>query len=808
MEEIKQRIIEQELKESYLDYSMSVIIGRALPSIRDGLKPVHRRILFSMWKDGLKSDKPFKKSATTVGAVIGSLHPHGDQAVYDSLVRMAQDFSLRYPLIHGHGNFGSIDGFEAGAYRYTEAKLSKLAEELLEDIDKETVDFVDNFDGSMKEPLVLPGKLPNLLINGSSGIAVGMATNIPPHNLREVCDAVVSLVENPELDINDVINIIKGPDFPTGGLVCGTRGIIDYFKTGRGKIVIRAKTEIENGSIIITEIPYQINKTALIESIAELVKNKGVDGITNIRDESDSEGMRIVLELKKDINSEIVLNQLYKSTSLENAFGVIMLGLIDNQPKVLNLKELILEFIKHRKEVIVRRTKYELNKAEERAHILDGLKTALSNIDPVIALIKKSKDADEAKKGLTKNFNLSEKQALAILEMRLQRLTSLEQNKIIEEYNNLLQMIKEYKEILASDERINMLVKDDMIYLKDNYGDDRRTQIIEGEDIDIETEDLIKDEDVVITVTYSGYIKQIPLDVYKQQRRGGKGVIGTDMKEEDAIEHLFTTNNKSYLLFFTNKGKVHWLRAFETPQAGRYAKGKAIVNLLHLESNEKVSAVLSIPGFSEDHSLLFITKRGAIKRTGLEEFSNPRKGGIKSIGLIENDEVVQVRLIPKEIPLELIIATRNGGALRFNQNDVRGMGRSAKGVRGIRLRQGDEVIGMEIVLRNGSLLTVTENGYGKRTNFEEYRLTRRGGKGILNIKVTPKNGKVAGIKTVKDGDEIMLMSEKGIVIRIPAKDISVIGRNTQGVRLMKLNSGDKVVTIARVIANYKILPAS
>ena len=797
-EEIQQKLIEDEMQEAYIDYSMSVIVGRALPDVRDGLKPVHRRILYAMNDLGLLSNKPFKKSARIVGNTLGLYHPHGDTAVYDALVRLAQDFSLRYPLVDGQGNFGSIDGFSAASMRYTEARLSKIAEELLVDIDKDTVNFIPNFDNSLKEPVVLPSRIPNLLVNGSSGIAVGMATNIPPHNIREISNALISLIDNKETTTDELMNYIKGPDFPTGGFILGRAGIKQAYKSGKGKLIVRAKSKIEKNKIIITEIPYMVNKTSLIEDIVSLVKDKRIEGISDIRDESDRRGMSIVIETK-NINPEIVLNNLCKYTQLQTTFGVIMLALHDNQPRVMPIKQMLAYYLDHRKDVVTRRTKFDLDKAEKRAHILEGLKAALKDIDNVIALIKKSKDVLTAKASLMNNYQLTEIQSNAILEMRLQRLTSLERNKIDEEYSSLLKLIKELKDILASEQKILWIIKNELTEIRDKYQDERRTQILDVE-YEIETEDLVKEEDIVITSTHSGYIKQIPLETYKQQRRGGKGIIATIPKEEDIVEHLFVTNTHSYLLFFTNKGKVHWLKAFQIPQASRYSKGKAIVNLLNLEEDEMVNTILPIYSFEDHHYLLFATKKGIIKKTSLLEFSNPRRGGIKAVSLKE-DELVQVRLTPGN--LDFILATKNGLALRFNETDVRSVGRNASGVRGIRLRKNDCVIGMEVALTSATLLTVTENGYGKRTDVNEYRTIRRGGKGVISIQTKyiypdSKNGAVIGIKTIKDNDEVMLISQKGVIIRIAAKDIGIKGRNTQGVRLMKL-ADDKVKTLARVI---------
>jgi DNA gyrase subunit A len=804
VQNIQKRLIEEEMKESYVDYAMSVIVGRALPDVRDGLKPVHRRVLYIMHNLGLFHNKPFRKSATVVGNVMAKLHPHGDAAIYDTLVRMAQNFSLRYPLIDGQGNFGSVDGDSPAAMRYTEARLSKIADELLVDIEKDTVDFVPNFDGSTKEPSILPGKLPNLLINGSSGIAVGMATNVPPHNIKEVIDAVVATINNPNIDIQEIIEKVPAPDFPTGGFIVGRSGIHSAYTTGRGKILVRAKTHVEEKkdrkAIIITELPYQVNKAMLIEAIADLVKDKKVEGISDIRDESDKKGMRVVIELKRGVDDGVLLNQLFKNTQLQNTFGIIMLALVDNQPKILNLKEIIMCYIRHRKEVVTRRTQFELRKAEHKAHILEGLKIALSNIDNVIKVIRASKDPTVAKAELIKKFSLSEIQSQAILDMRLQRLTSLEQDKIKSDYEETLLLIKKYKEILASEQKIFGIIKDELFDIANNFSDARRTEILDMDD-DIEIEELIAKEDVVVTVTHSGYIKQIPMDTYKQQRRGGKGIIGTDLKEEDVVEQIFTTANHNYILFFSNKGQAYWLKAYQIPQASRYSKGKAIVNLLNLKEGENITALVPVPTFEGEHYLLMATKHGLLKKTHLSEYSRPRKGGIIGITLRPGDELVKVRLTPGI--LNMILATKKGLAVKFSERDVNSVGRQAMGVRGVRLAKGDEVIGMEVALESGTLLTITENGFGKRTVIPDYRLIRRGGKGVINIKTTNRNGNVITVRTVMDNDEIILMSQKGVVIRVPASDIPSIGRNTQGVRIMKLEQGDKVKTADRIIISEK-----
>jgi DNA gyrase subunit A len=798
-QEIQNKLIEEEMKSSYIDYSMSVITARALPDVRDGLKPVHRRILFAMNDLGLQANKQTKKSARIVGEVLGKYHPHGDIAVYDSLVRMAQDFSLRYPLVIGQGNFGSVDGDPPAAQRYTEVKLSKIAEEMLQDIDKDTVNFVPNFDNSLKEPLILPNKIPNLLINGSSGIAVGMATNIPPHNINEIINAIYLVIENKDIEINELIKFVKGPDFPTGGIISGKQGIIEAYKTGRGKILVRAKTKIEPRKIIVEEIPYQINKTLLIENIAELVKEKKIEGISDIRDESDRKGMRLVLELKKDVNPEIILNRLYSHTQLQTTFGIIMLALDENKPKIMNLKELINAFIKHRFKVIVNRTKFELDKASKRAHILDGLKIALNNIDDVIILIKGSKNTEIAKSSLISKYNLSEEQSLAILDMKLQRLTNLEQDKIQNEYEELLKLIKELKEILSNENKVYEIIKNELNELKNKYGDERKT-IIEENGHDVITEDLIQENAVVVTLTYSGYIKQTPLTEYRQQKRGGKGIIATETKEEDLARDLFITSNLNMLLLFTNKGKCFQLRTYELPLEGRYSRGKAIVNLLKLEENEKVTSVLPITKFDESY-LIFSTKKGVIKKTKLNEYENPRSSGLQAIKLIDKDELINVILTSGND--EIMLASKFGLASRFNEKDVISVGRNSIGVRGIKLNENDELIGMEKVNEKSSLLTVTSNGYGKRTKINEYRLIRRGGKGVTNIltkhlKKDSRNDEVVAIKNVFEDDEIMIITEKGITIRMPINQISVIGRNTQGVRVIKLEDKYKVSSVAKI----------
>ncbi len=801
-QEIKSQInIEQEMKTSYLDYSMSVIVGRALPDVRDGLKPVHRRILYAMFREGLLHNKKYSKSAGVVGEVLKKYHPHGDSAVYDTMVRMAQDFNMRYPLVDGQGNFGSVDGDPAAAYRYTEARLTKLAEELLADIDKETVDFVPNFDDTTVEPSVLPTRVPNLLINGSAGIAVGMATNIPPHNLGEIVDGLVMMIDNPEVTIPELMTAIKGPDFPTAGFIHGYEGIKQAFTTGRGIIQMRARATIEEGrgereSIIVTELPYQVNKARLLERIAELVQEKKITGISEIRDESDREGMRIAIDLKKGEISTVILNQLFKHTAMQSTFGVIMLALVNNQPRVLNLRKLLSNFIQHRREVVVRRTKYDLKKAEERAHILLGLKIALDNLDAVITLIKASANPEEAKNGLVREFKLSEIQAQAILEMRLQRLTGLERDKIIAEYEETLKEIARLSEILASDALVMKIIRDELLAIKAEYGDVRRTEIV-AETSEIDIEDLIKDEEMVITISHAGYIKRNPLTTYRAQKRGGKGKIGMETKEEDFVERLFTATAHSYILFFTNKGRVYWLKVHQIPEASRQAKGKAIVNLIQISQDERVTAALPIRAFTPDHFILMATKQGIIKKTELESYSHPRPSGIIAITLEEGDELISAEVT--DGTRDVFLGTRDGLSIRFSETDVREIGRTGKGVIGIRLDEGNEVKGMEIVRGDSTILTVTENGYGKRSTLEDYRSQGRGGKGIITIKITEKNGRVIGMAQVSEEDELILITSNGKVLRIRAKDISVQGRNTQGVRLFDIDAGDKVVSFAKLV---------
>ena len=799
-ERIMPRVIEDEMQQSYLAYSMSVIVGRALPDARDGLKPVHRRILYAMNEMGMLHNKPFKKSARIVGEVLGKYHPHGDMAVYDAMVRMAQDFSLRYPLVQGQGNFGSVDGDSAAAMRYTEARLNQISEEMLQDIEKETITFTPNFDGSLKEPAVLPAKAPNLLINGSSGIAVGMATNIPPHNMNEICDGAIMLIDFPHSEPEELFKTITGPDFPTGGIIQGTAGIKEAYQTGRGKVQVRAKIEVEEAKkkikLIITEIPYQVNKSQLIEEIANLVRDKKIQGISDLRDESDREGMRIVIELRQGANADIVQNQLLKHTRLQTTFGIIMLALVDNEPRVLNLKQILEQFIKHRKITVRKRTEFELKEAAQKAHILEGLIVALDNIDPVIKLIKEAKSAKEAKQGLIDDYKLSEIQSQAILDMKLQRLTGLEQDKIREEHKNLLKLISELKEILESEQKILEIIKKELAELKEKYGDKRRTQIIRAEAQRIEEEELIKPEETVVTMTHAGYIKRQPLDIYKQQKRGGRGVVGMETKETDFVEEIFIANTHDYMLCFTNQGKLHWIKVYQIPEAGRYARGTAIVNMLELGKNENITASIPISEFKKDNYLFFVTKKGTIKKTSLEEFSKPRKGGIIALGLTPDDELINVDLTDGK--KKIIIATKQGMAVHFDEEDVRPMGRTARGVIGIKLRKEDNVVGSVVAEENKTLLTVTEKGYGKRTPVSEYRLISRGGVGVTNIKTTDKNGKAVAIKSVADDDELILISQHGIVIRTAAKGISIVGRATQGVRVMRLEDQDKLVAAAKI----------
>jgi len=790
------RVIEDEMKQSYLNYSMSVIVGRALPDVRDGLKPVHRRILFAMSDMGMLHSKPFKKSARIVGEVLGKYHPHGDMAVYDALVRMAQDFSLRYPLVQGQGNFGSIDGDAPAAMRYTECRLNRLAEEMLQDIDKETVKFIPNFDESLKEPTVLPSKIPNLLLNGSSGIAVGMATNIPPHNMAEIVDGIIAQIGNPEIKINELMHHIKGPDFPTGALICGRNGIVSTYATGKGKIAVRADTKPEGNNIIVTEIPYMVNKSEMIEQIADLIRDKKIIGISDLRDESDREGIRIVIELKKDANHDVVLNQIYKHSRMQETFGVIMLALVNNEPKILTLKELIQHYIDHRRSIVRKRIEFDLRKAKEKAHILEGIIKALNAIDSVIKLLKESNSAEDARKSLVSMLSISQEQANAILDMKLQRLTSLEQESTKTEHTGLLKLIDEFNSILASEQKILEIIKSELLELKQKYADKRRSRIIDIETTEPDMEDLVKEETMVITKTNSGYIKRTSLSLYKQQKRGGKGVIAAETKDEDFVDDLFIASTHSYILFFTNKGRVYWLKVYSIPEASRQAQGKAIVNLLNLESNEKVTAFVPVKSFDDQHYLVMATKKGIVKKTNLNAYSNPRKGGIIAVNLADDDSLVNVLLTDGK--MRIMLATKKGMAVRFDEADVRPIGRSGMGVRGIRLRD-DDVIGMVAASDEDTLLTVTENGYGKRTMAPDYRITNRGGTGVINIICSERNGNVVSVKSVTDDDDIMFITKNGITIRIPAKYISVIGRNTQGARIMRLEENDKVVAAAKSV---------
>jgi len=787
-----------QMKTAYIDYAMSVIVARALPDVRDGLKPVHRRILYAMQEAGMGSNKPYKKSARIVGEVLGKYHPHGDSSVYDAIVRMAQDFSMRYMLADGHGNFGSVDGDPAAAMRYTEVRMSKVSELMLQDIDKDTVEFVPNYDESLKEPSVLPAKFPQLLVNGTSGIAVGMATNIPPHNMGEVIDGTLMLIDNPEATIEELMTAIKGPDFPTGGLILGRDGIKSAYLTGRGIIKMRAKAHIEtmsNGKprIIVTELPYQVNKARLIEKIAELVRDKNIEGITALNDESDRNGMRIVIDVRKDANANVVLNQLYKHTQLQDSFGVIMLALVDGKPQILNLKQVLHYYIKHQEDVITRRTKFELAKAEARAHILEGLTIALDNLDAVITTIRESRTTDIAREALMTGFKLSEKQAQAILDLRLQRLTGLEREKIEEEYQETLKAIEEYKAILADESRILGIIKDELTAVKEKYGDERRTRLdVDTSEIDVE--DLIAEEDVVITLTHNNYIKRMPLTTYKNQKRGGVGIKGMGTKEADFVEDMLITTTHHTILFFTSKGRVFYLKAYEIAESSRQAKGTALINLLQLEQGEKIQAVIQVKGFDMDRYLFLATRKGIVKKTHVSEFKNIHKGGLIAIRLDEGDELIGVKFTDGES--SLMLGTKDGMAIAFQEDDVRAMGRIARGVKGITLREGDEVVGMDLLHRGMEVLAVTENGYGKRTTVDEYPRQTRGGKGRINLKVTEKTGPVIGIKVVREDQELMLISGDGIVIRMNVADISVVGRNTQGVKLMNMGENDKVASLA------------
>ena len=791
--------IEKEMKKSYIDYAMSVIVSRALPDVRDGLKPVHRRILYSMNELNLTPDKPFRKSAYITGDVLGKYHPHGDASVYDALVRMAQDFSLRYPLVNGHGNFGSVDGDPPAAMRYTEAKMHKITLEMLADLEKNTVDFVPNYDEKLQEPSVLPARIPALLLNGSQGIAVGMATNVPPHNLNEICDAAIKLIDEDNVTDEELLNIVKGPDFPTGGIIVGREGIRDAYLTGRGKIVVRAKTDIEeygNGRyrIIVTELPYMVNKAKLIEYIADLVKDKRIDGISDLRDESDRQGMRICIELKKEANPKVVLNQLLKFTQMQDTFGAIMLALVDGKPQILTLRQMIECYIAHRQDVITRRTKFELDKALARSHILEGLRIAIDNIDEIISIIRNS--YNDAQEKLMKRFGLSEIQAKAILDMQLRTLQGLQREKIEQEYEELQKFIKRCREILASEKLVYDLIKEDLLDIKKKFGDERRTTFMaaEGEFV---AEDLIKDEDVVVTMSHFGYIKRMTVDTYRNQKRGGRGITGMQTKQDDFVEQMFIASTHNTIMFFTNKGKVYRLKCYDVPEAGRTAKGTAIVNLLQLDGDERVTALIPVQVFSEGQFLLMATKKGTIKKTSLMEYNNNRKTGLQAIALKDDDELIDVRLTDGE--RNIVMVTREGMSITFSESDVRAVGRVSQGVRGIRLDDDDYVVGMEPIYDQSQyLLTITENGFGKRTELSEYRVQSRDGKGVLTYKITPKTGKVVGIKVVGDNDEVMLITDTGILIRISCGDISVLGRSTQGVTLIRSNDGGVVSSIAKI----------
>lgn len=802
--------IEDEIKASYLDYSMSVIVSRALPDVRDGLKPVHRRILFAMNEMGMTHEKPFKKSARIVGEVLGKYHPHGDSSVYNAMVRLAQDFNMRYTLVDGHGNFGSVDGDEAAAMRYTEARMAKMTAELLADIEKNTIDFRKNFDESLDEPTVLPAKLPNLLLNGSTGIAVGMATNIPPHNLSEVADGIVALIDNPEITVDGLIEYIKGPDFPTGGIINGKQGIYEAYRTGRGKIKVAGKVKIETSktgkeSIIVTELPYQVNKARLIERIAELVRQKKLTGISDLRDESDREGIRIVIELKKGEESELILNSLYKFTDLQNTFGIIMLALVNNNPRILNLKQILENYLLHRYNVITRRVQFELTKAENRAHILEGFKIALDNIDEVIRIIRGSKDANEAKSKLISNFGFTEIQSKAILDMRLQRLTGLERDKIEQEYRELMLLIEELKSILADDSKKYRIIKDEVLNLKETFGDRRKTEIRDAR-VEIGVEDLIKDEDVVVTLTEKGYVKRTTIDTYHSQKRGGIGVNATNTVEDDVIKDMYIAKNLDTLLIFTTKGKVFSMKVYEIPESGKQARGKLISNLIKLSEDEKVSTVIKVREFEKEKTLFFITKDGVVKKTELTLFANINKTGIRALTLRDEDELKFVGLTSGSEKDEIFIATRNGISIRFSEEDVRAMGRTAAGVKGITLRDKDYVVAAVIInphmeLEKLSVMTITEEGYGKRTALSEYKVQARGGKGIINLKISEKTGKIVDVKIVDDTTEIMLITSEGTLIRTKVDTVSVIGRSTSGVRIMKVRNEEKVASTVKITEN-------
>jgi len=793
--------IEKEMRKSYLDYAMSVIIGRALPDVRDGLKPVHRRVLFAMRE--LKNDwnKAYKKSARIVGDVIGKYHPHGDSAVYDTIVRMAQDFSMRYPLVDGQGNFGSVDGDPPAAMRYTEIRMQRLAHEMLEDLDKETVDFLPNYDESLSEPSVLPSKIPALLVNGSSGIAVGMATNIPPHNLSEVIDAIIAVIDNPAVAWDQLMQIVPGPDFPTGGIIHGTDGIKEAYKNGRGIIRVRARVVVETDkrtqreTIVINELPYQVNKAKLIEKIAELVKDKHIEGVSFVRDESDREGMRMAIGLKRDQVAGVIINKLYKMTRMENTFGIIFLAIVNNRPEMLNLKEILEHFILHRKEIVIRRTRYDLNKAEARAHILEGLKVALDNLDDVVALIRQARSPAEAKEALIEKYELTAIQAQAILDMRLQRLTGLEREKIVEEYENLLKDIARFKEILASERLVLDIIKDELIEIRADFGDERYTEIIEKTK-EISIEDMIAEEDMVVTISKRGYIKRNPITLYRNQRRGGKGKTAMGTKDDDFVEHLFVASTHHTFMFFTNKGKVYWCKVYDIPQAGRMSLGKAIVNLLNFESGEKLTAVLAVPEFEPGYHVLMATKKGLVKKTDLMAFSRPRAGGIIALNLVADDELIAARITDGS--LNVFLGSLMGKSIRFHESNIRPSGRTSMGVKGMKLTSGDQIVAMEVLSHGQTLFAVTENGFGKRTSIDEYPVQKRGGKGVISIKTSQRNGLVVSILLVEEENDLMLMTNIGKIIRMNIHGISVISRNTQGVKLMGLEAGERVVGAARL----------
>jgi len=801
-ERILPRLIEDEMRESFIDYSMSVIVQRALPDVRDGLKPVHRRILYSMHELGLQPNRPHKKSATVVGDVLGKYHPHGDMAVYDALVRMVQDFSLRYPLIDGQGNFGSVDGDSAAAYRYTEARLTAMAVAMLEDIDKATVAFAPNFDDRLEEPTVLPSKLPNLLINGSSGIAVGMATNIPPHNLGEVCSAIKHLIDHPDCEIKDLRKHVSGPDFPTGGFIYGRDGVRDCYETGRGRIIMRARAQVEEkessgrSQIVVTEIPFMVNKTRLIEQIVDLVRQKKVTEISDLRDESDRDGMRVVIELKRDGNPTVVLNQLYKHTQMQTTFGAIMLALADGQPKVMNLKEMLQHFVDHRHHVITKRTEFDLAQAQAREHILEGLKIAVDNIDEVVQIIRKAKDVPSADAALRSRFGLSEKQSEAILNMRLARLTALEIDKLEDELKEVRALITQFKSILASRDKRMAILKDELDEAERKFGNPRRTEIVADEG-DFSIEDLIAEEDMVVTISHAGYIKRIPVTTYRRQRRGGRGLNGMGTKEDDWVEHLFIASTHDYVLFFTDRGQVYWLKVYDIPQGGRAARGRPVINLIQVQPEERITAFVTVREFSDSQSLMFATAQGVVKKTPLSAYGNPRSTGINAINIESGDELIEVQVT--DGTNDIVLATRNGMSIRFSEKDVREMGRATTGVRGIQLEEGDRVIGMVVIRRDATLLVVAERGMGKRSPLGDYRLQKRGGKGIITLRRTEKTGAVVALKEVLPEDELMLVSRQGVIIRLPVDGIRVAGRNTQGVKVMNLDAGDTVVDVARVV---------